>query len=55
LVRKAVTGAKLSRETGIANFTTSEVLAGRTGFSRQMIRKLADYVGLGVGVPAANL
>jgi HTH-type transcriptional regulator/antitoxin HigA len=52
---KAVTQAQLSRETGIAKSTISEVLAGKKVFSRQMIRKLADYFHVDVSVLAANL
>ncbi|MFO0902201.1 MAG: helix-turn-helix transcriptional regulator [Pirellulales bacterium] len=35
--------------------TVSEVLAGKKSFSRQMIRKLADYFHVDVGVLAANI
>jgi len=40
---KVITQAQLSRETGIAKSTLSEVLADKKPFSRQMIRKLAGY------------
>ena len=52
---KDVTQAQLSRETGIAKSTISEVLAGKKAFSRQMIRKFADYFRVDVSVLAANL
>jgi HTH-type transcriptional regulator / antitoxin HigA len=52
---KGATQAQLSRETGIAKSTISEVLSGRKPFSRQMIRKLADYFKVDVSVLAANL
>jgi HTH-type transcriptional regulator / antitoxin HigA len=52
---KGATQAELSRETGIAKSTISEVLSGRKQFSRQMIRKLADYFKVAVSVLAANL
>ena len=52
---KDVTQSQLSRETGIAKSTISEVLAGKKAFSRQMIRKFADYFRVDVSVLAANL
>ncbi|MEX2171302.1 MAG: helix-turn-helix domain-containing protein [Pirellulales bacterium] len=55
LEAKAVTQADLHRETGIAKSTISEVLAGKKPFSRQMIRKLADYFQVDVSILAANL
>lgn len=50
-----VTQAQLSRETSIPKSTISEVLAGKKPFSRQMIRKLADYFHVDVGVLAHNI
>jgi HTH-type transcriptional regulator/antitoxin HigA len=52
---KGVTQAKLSKETGLAKSSLSEVLSGKKPFSRQMIRKLADYFKVDVTVLAANL
>jgi HTH-type transcriptional regulator/antitoxin HigA len=52
---KVITQAQLSRDTGIAKSTISEVLAGKRSFSRQLIRKLADYFHVDVSVLAANL
>lgn len=52
---KGVTQAQLSKETGLAKSSISEVLAGKKPFSRQMIRKLADYFDVDVSVLAANL
>lgn len=52
---KGVSQTKVSRETGIAKSTISEVLAGRRPFSRQMIRKLAAFFKVDVTVLAANL
>lgn len=52
---KEVTQTQLSRVTRIAKSTISEVLAGKKAFSRQMIRKLADYFKVDVSVLAANL
>jgi HTH-type transcriptional regulator/antitoxin HigA len=52
---RGVTQAQLHRETGIAKSTISEMLAGRKIFTRQIIRKLADYFHVDVGVLAANL
>jgi HTH-type transcriptional regulator/antitoxin HigA len=51
---KDVTQAQLSRDTAIPKSTISEVLAGKKPFSRQMIRKFADYFSVGVSVLAAN-
>ena len=50
-----VTQAQLSRETGLARSTISEVLSGKKTFSRQMIRKFSDYFKVDVSVLAANL
>jgi HTH-type transcriptional regulator/antitoxin HigA len=55
LAAKGVTQARLSNETGLAKSSVCEVLAGKKAFSRQMIRKLADYFKVDVGVLAANL
>ena len=52
---KVITQAQLGRETGIAKSTISEVLAGKRPFSRQMIRRLADYFKVDVSILAANL
>ena len=49
-----VTQAQLSRETTIPKSTISEILGGKKPFSRQMIRKLADYFGVDASVLAAN-
>lgn len=55
LEAKGITQAQLSKETGMAKSSISEVLAGKKPFSRQMIRKLADYFQVDVSVLAANL
>ncbi len=55
LEAKDVTQARLSRETGLAKSSVSEVLAGKKPFSRQMMRKLADYFQVDLSVLAANL
>ena len=55
MAAKGVTQARLSRETQLPKSTVSEVLAGKKPFSRQMIRKLADYFKVDVRVLAANL
>jgi len=52
---KGVTQAQLSRETGLPKSTVSEVLAGKKPFSRQMIRKLADFFDVDVSVLTANI
>src|SRR6266850_3381110 len=51
---KGVTQAQLSRDAMIPKSTISEVLAGKKPFSRQMIRKFADYFNVDVSVLAAN-
>jgi HTH-type transcriptional regulator / antitoxin HigA len=51
---KGVTQIQLSRAAGLPKSTISEVLAGKKPFSRQMIRKLADYFDVDIGVLAAN-
>jgi HTH-type transcriptional regulator/antitoxin HigA len=51
---KSVTQAQLSRDAAISKSTISEVLAGKKPFSRQMIRKLADYFGVDASVLVAN-
>jgi HTH-type transcriptional regulator/antitoxin HigA len=50
-----VTQAQLSRDTSIPKSTISEVLAGKKPFSRQMIRKLADYFRVDVTVLVASI
>jgi HTH-type transcriptional regulator/antitoxin HigA len=52
---KGITQAQLSRDTAILKSTISEVLSGKKPFSRQMIRKLADYFQVDVSVLAANI
>jgi HTH-type transcriptional regulator/antitoxin HigA len=52
---KGVTQADVHRDTGLAKSSLSEVLAGRKALSRQMIRTLADYFRVDVGVLAANI
>ncbi len=52
---KGVSQVQLHRDTGIAKSTISEVLAGKKPFSRQIIRKLADYFKVDVSVLAGNL
>ncbi len=52
---KGVTQAQLSRATSMPKSTISEVLAGKRRFSRQMIRKLADYFTVDVSVLTANI
>ena len=55
LEAKGVSQAELHRETGLAKSTISEVLAGKKAFSRQMIRRLADFFKVDVSVLTANL
>ena len=52
---KGITQAQLSQDTGLAKSSISEILAGRKPFSRQMIRKLADYFKVPRGILAANI
>ncbi len=52
---RGITPAQLSKETGLAKSSLSEILAGKKSFSRQIIRKLADYFGVDVSVLAAHL
>ena len=52
---KNVTQTQLHQETGLPKSTISEVLAGKKPFSRQMIRKLAEFFDVDVSVLAANL
>ena len=52
---KGVTQVELGRATGIPKSTISEVLSGKKPFSRQMMRKLADYFRVDVRILAASL
>jgi HTH-type transcriptional regulator/antitoxin HigA len=54
LEAKEITPAQLSKETGLAKSSLSEVLAGKKPFSRRMIRKLADYFRIDVSILMAN-
>ena len=51
---RGVTQAQLSKDAAISKSTISEVLAGKKPFSRQLIRKFADYFKVDVSVLAAN-
>jgi HTH-type transcriptional regulator/antitoxin HigA len=51
---KGVRQAQLSRDTAIPKSTISEILAGKKSFSRQLIRKLADYFNVESSVLASN-
>jgi HTH-type transcriptional regulator / antitoxin HigA len=55
LEAKGVSQIQLSRDTGIPKSSISEVLAGKKQFSRQMMRKFADYFKVDVSVLAANI
>jgi HTH-type transcriptional regulator/antitoxin HigA len=55
LEAKGVTQAQMSQQAGIAKSTISEVLAGKKPFSRQMIRKLAEFFKVDVSVLTRNL
>jgi HTH-type transcriptional regulator/antitoxin HigA len=54
LEAKGVSQAALHRETGISKSSISEVLSGKKQFSRQMIRRLADYFQVDISVLGAN-
>jgi HTH-type transcriptional regulator / antitoxin HigA len=51
---KAVSQARLSRDTAVPKSTISEILAGKKRFSRQLIRKFADYFEVDASVLATN-
>jgi HTH-type transcriptional regulator / antitoxin HigA len=51
---KGVSQAQVSRDTMIPKSTISEVLAGKKPFSRQMIRKLANYFRVDARILTAN-
>jgi HTH-type transcriptional regulator / antitoxin HigA len=55
LEARGLTQTDLSQKTGIAKSTISEVLAGKKPFSRQMIRKLAEFFKIDVSILANNL
>ena len=52
---KGVTQAELHRDTGLAKSSISEVLSGRKTFSRQMVRRLADYFKVDVSILTSNI
>ena len=52
---KGVTQAELSRGAAIPKSSISEVLANKKPFSRQMIRKLADFFEVEVSILTANV
>jgi HTH-type transcriptional regulator/antitoxin HigA len=51
---KGITQAQVSKATKIPKSTISEILAGKKPFSRQTIRKLADYFKVDVSLLTAN-
>lgn len=51
---KGISQAELSRGTGLAKSSLSEVLAGKKALSRQMIRTLAKYFQIDTSVLASN-
>ena len=54
LEAKAITQAQLSRDTTIPKSTITEILAKKKPFSRQLIRKLADYFNVDARLLATN-
>ncbi len=55
LEAKGITQTQLSKESGLAKSSISEVLAGKKPLSRRMMRKLAEYFDVDVSVLAGNL
>ena len=55
LEAKEISQSILSHATGIAKSSISEVLAGKKPFSRQMIRKLAEFFKIDVSILASNI
>ena len=54
LESKQVTQADVCSATGLPKSSLSEVLSGKKQFSRQMIRRLADYFQVNASVLTAN-
>ena len=54
LAAKELSQVQLSRDTGVSKSSISEVLSGKKQFTRQMIRKFAEYFKVDVSVLAAN-
>jgi HTH-type transcriptional regulator / antitoxin HigA len=52
---KGISQSELHRQAGIPKSTISDILVGNRPFSRQVIRKLADYFKVDVSVLAGNL
>lgn len=52
---RGILPVQLSHDTGLPKSSISEVLAGKKSFSRQMLRKLADYFQVDIGILAANI
>lgn len=52
---KGITQGQLALNAGIAKSTISEVLAGKKPFSRQIIRKLAEFFKVNASLLAGNL
>ncbi len=50
-----VSQTQLSSDLALPKSSISEVLSGKKNFSRQMIRKLAEYFRVDIGVLAANI
>lgn len=54
LEARGITPAELHRQTGVANSTLSAILAGKRGFAKDTISKLATYFKVGKGLFATN-
>jgi len=52
---RGITQTQLSRDTSTPKSTISEVLAGKKPFSRQMMRRFADYFKVDVSILASNI
>lgn len=54
LEARGITPADLHRETGVPNSTISAILAGKRGFAKETIGKLAAFFKVDKGLFAAN-
>lgn len=54
LEARGITPAELHRHTGVANSTLSAILAGKRGFAKDTISKLAAYFKVDKGLFVAN-
>jgi HTH-type transcriptional regulator/antitoxin HigA len=52
---RGISQSELSKDSGLPKSSISEVLSGKKPFSKQMIRRLADYFHVPVSMLASNL